>query len=123
MIVGFYFRPGGIDESICGYYPMFPASCPYVTAVGGTSGGLTLDLAEQVACSSDNGQNITTGGGFSAYYLQPSFQRNAVNSYFSQVTPPYSDNFQYSTQYRGYPDVSLIAADYGNESFSCSLFS
>lgn len=91
---------------------MFPASCPYVTAVGGTSGGIDGDLSQQVACSSSTGQNITTGGGFSGYYTLPSFQKNVISSYFSQVTPIQSTVNPYSTQFRGYPDVSLIAADF-----------
>jgi tripeptidyl-peptidase-1 len=91
---------------------MFPASCPYVIAVGGTSGGTDGDLSQQIACSASTGQNITSGGGFSGYYLMPDFQNNAVNQYFSQVTPTQSSVNPYSTQYRAYPDVSLIASDY-----------
>lgn len=33
-VSGYLVREGEIS---CGYFPMFPASCPYVTAIGGTS--------------------------------------------------------------------------------------
>lgn len=91
---------------------MFPASSPYVVAVGGTSGGADGDLSQQVACSARTGRNITSGGGFSEHYLMPEFQKNAVNGYFSLVTPEQSSANPYSTEYRAYPDVSLIASDY-----------
>lgn len=91
---------------------MFPASSPYVTVVGGTSGGTGGDLSQQIACSSSEGQNITTGGGFSNYYLKPEFQVNAISDYFSQISPAQSSYAQYNPKFRGYPDVSLIAADY-----------
>lgn len=113
---------GTFDEANCGYYAMFPASCPYVTAVGGTSGGTDGDLSQQVACSSSTGQNITTGGGFSGYFLMPSFQVEAVDLYLSQVTPEQSTTSPYSTQFRAYPDVSLIAADYRELSSSIAFF-
>lgn len=92
---------------------MFPASCPYVTAVGGTSGGTNGDLSNQISLAANTGQNATSGGGFSTYYHMPDFQATAVNNYFAQVTPPVSDYSQYNPENRGYPDVSLIAADYG----------
>lgn len=97
---------------------MFPASCPYVTAVGGTSGGTNGDLSEQIALAANTGQNATSGGGFSAYYLIPDFQISAVNNYFSQVTPPTSSNNEYSTQFRAYPDVSLIGSDYSKSNLT-----
>ena len=102
---------------------MFPASCPYVLAVGGTSGGTNGDLTEQIALAANTGQNATSGGGFSEYYLMPDFQVNAVNNYFTQVTPPFSSNNPYSTQFRAYPDISLIGSDYGNFNYFLHLFS
>lgn len=46
----------------------FPASCPYVTTVGGTR-----DFApEQVAYDTSNG--YVAGSGFSNYFAQPSYQ-------------------------------------------------
>ena len=50
-------------RSTCAYDPEFPATSPYVTAVGATMGvekGTT-----EVACQKDLGALITSGGGFS----------------------------------------------------------
>lgn len=60
----------------CGYSPSFPASSPYVTAVGGTMG--PESGMPEVSCTSDNGGVITTGGGFSNSYSQPSWQSQQV---------------------------------------------
>lgn len=95
----------------CGYRPSFPASSPYVTAVGGTFG--PEDGTSEVACTSDAGGVITTGGGFSDMYGTPSWQQTQVTNYFNQVkgtnvapAPGYNANG------RGYPDVSALAASY-----------
>ena len=51
-----------------GYFPSFPATSPYVTAVGGTMGPNTG--GDEVVCMSDAVPTgvITSGGGFSTYY-------------------------------------------------------
>merc|ERR1712166_506034 len=56
-------------KSACGYTPSFPASSPYVTAVGATQGIETG--GPELACGSSTGGLISTGGGFSDYYEQP----------------------------------------------------
>merc|ERR1711907_543394 len=60
------------DAANCGYTPSFPASSPYVTAVGATQGGVTG--GSEVVCSSQTGGVITTGGGFSTQYTAPDYQ-------------------------------------------------
>lgn len=101
-----------------GYFPSFPASCPWVTAVGATMGANNivpqLDEGEQ-ACQSQLGGIITTGGGFSTYYKRPSWQNVAVNSYFSKVNAPGSTVRPapgFNPNGRGYPDVSLLGVSY-----------
>ena len=49
----------------CDYFAQFPASCPYVTAVGGTIG--PESDSSEIACISNADSNvlITSGGGFS----------------------------------------------------------
>jgi len=42
-----------------GYFPSFPATSPYVTAVGGTQG--PESGTEEIACQSQEGGVITTG--------------------------------------------------------------
>src|ERR1700739_715488 len=44
-----------------GYWPSFPASCPYVTAVGATQFSATSNKPER-ACQGNQGGVITTGG-------------------------------------------------------------
>ena len=92
-----------------GYFPSFPASSPYVTAVGGTMGPNTGDT--EVACASTGGGVITTGGGFSTYYPTPDWQTEALEGYFARTagTPPASG---YNPNGRGFPDVSLISTRY-----------
>ena len=69
----------------CGYYPMYPSDSPYVTSIGGTNGPQNNNGPE-VACQTEtNGPSITTGGGFSNLYAQPSFQTAVVNEYFQTV--------------------------------------
>jgi tripeptidyl-peptidase I len=113
-VTGFLF-PGQALISNCGYYPMWPASSPYVTAVGGTQDGIALTGKEEVACSIDTGADITSGGGFSFRFPAPSFQRYAIGNYsarFTAAQPPASNGAFYYYTNRGYPDVSSAAADY-----------
>jgi tripeptidyl-peptidase-1 len=92
------------------YYPQFPASSPYVVAVGGTQGPES-DQTE-VTCSSITGGVITSGGGFSDYYKRPSYQNTAVQNYLNSYTSKNSPYPGYNTTGRGYPDVSLLAYNY-----------
>jgi len=96
------------DAAKCGYTPSFPASSPYVTAVGATQGGVTGGT--EIVCSSQTGGVITTGGGFSTKFDAPSWQKNAISTYLSQVSPqPVSG---YSTSGRGYPDIAMAGHNY-----------
>eukprot|EP01041_Mallomonas_annulata_P004174 gene4174-8296_t len=92
----------------CAYDPSFPATSPYVTAVGATM-GLETGSTTEVVCDGKNGGVITSGGGFSNY-TAPAFQVDAINGYFAQVSPqPVSG---YSRTGRGIPDVSLAGKYY-----------
>lgn len=98
----------------CGYNPYFPASSPYVTSVGATLGPESGNA--EVTCQSDQGSAITTGGGFSEYYSQPSWQAEAVTGYFNTVLGTSSSPAEYSsnsfTTKRGYPDISALGNIY-----------
>eukprot|EP01040_Poterioochromonas_malhamensis_P005974 gene5974-6421_t len=98
------------DTAFCGYYPMFPASSPYVTAVGGTSG--PESKLPEIACMS-GAAFITTGGGMSNAYSLPSFQQSQVKDYFNAVA---GTNLApapgYNLSGRGYPDISFLAHAY-----------
>jgi tripeptidyl-peptidase-1 len=79
----------------------FPASCPYITSVGGTE-----SFGPEVAWSDG-------GGGFSKYFSRPWYQREEVDSYLRQVD---NATIKYLAPYtdfggRGVPDVSAHSYD------------
>jgi len=109
--------PSIYGSYLCGYYALFPASCPYVTAVGGTVGPESNN--PEIACTSNVDELIliTSGGGFSSYYDAPDFQKPFIETYFSAVDgtskqPSSSSNMKYNPSGRGYPDVALMAHNY-----------
>lgn len=96
------------DLQYCGYSASFPASSPYVTAVGATQGPETGK--PEVVCSSKTGGVITSGGGFSSVFPRPSYQSAKVSEYFKSVaSAPISG---YNANGRGYPDVSVLGYNY-----------
>jgi tripeptidyl-peptidase-1 len=76
------------------FNPSFPATCPYVTAVGATqlSPGKSV-FDDEDACE----QVIYSGGGFSNYFAIPEYQKDAVSSYLKNNPPPYPSNIWNST--------------------------
>ncbi|KAG8713176.1 hypothetical protein FRC09_019001 [Ceratobasidium sp. 395] len=74
------------------FQPTFPASCPYVTAVGGT-----YKVAPEVGVSFSQ-------GGFSNYFARPSWQSTAVSSFLSSLGTTYSG--LYNATGRAFPDVA-----------------
>ncbi|KAJ5703834.1 hypothetical protein N7493_010972 [Penicillium malachiteum] len=95
--------PGQSCQSNDGSYrvkflPSWPASCPFVTSVGGTVGvnpERAIDLS---------------GGGFSEYFQRPSYQDHMVESYFRKI----GDQWRglYNTGGRGIPDVAAQASSF-----------
>ena len=78
----------------------FPASSPYVTAVGGTTNYLN-DTTREVGIS-------FSGGGFSFIFSQPSYQSQAVQTYLK--TYPQPPQSYYRPANRGYPDISAVGS-------------
>ncbi|KAB5570820.1 Pro-kumamolisin [Coniochaeta sp. 2T2.1] len=80
------------------FTPQFPASCPYITSVGGTQA-----FAPEVAWSASS-------GGFSNYFARAWYQEAAVTDYLtSHLAPDTKANFSaYAGGFRGraFPDVS-----------------
>ncbi|KAI1081156.1 subtilisin-like protein [Whalleya microplaca] len=72
--------------------PIFPAACPYVTAVGGTVG-----VAPERAVE-------FSSGGFSDLFPAPAYQQAAVSAYLAGI----GDTFAglYNPAGRGFPDVA-----------------
>jgi tripeptidyl-peptidase I len=101
------------NQSACkvrNFNPYFPSSCPFVTAVGATQGpeNYGSEIAETSNAHPSGG--ITTGGGFSNFYLQPSYQTSAVATYTATAKMPVG-NYN-ATGMRGYPDVALLGHMY-----------
>ncbi|EPQ59186.1 subtilisin-like protein [Gloeophyllum trabeum ATCC 11539] len=82
-------------RNVTRFIPGFPASCPYVTAVGGTT------YVPEVAV-------FFSGGGFSIYFAQPSYQTAAVASYLAKLAPGTYQGL-YNPYGRAIPDVSAQA--------------
>ncbi|KAJ7574359.1 peptidase S8/S53 domain-containing protein [Mycena floridula] len=74
------------------FQPAFPASCPFVTAVGGTT-----RTNPEVAVS-------FSGGGFSRLFATPSYQSAAVSKFVTGLNGKFAGLFNATG--RAYPDVS-----------------
>ncbi|KAJ8603321.1 hypothetical protein CTAYLR_009025 [Chrysophaeum taylorii] len=98
------------SKADCGYVPSYPATSPYVVAVGATYASSYDDPGVgEVVCESDvDDAIITSGGGFSTYYAQPNFTLAAISDYFDQVAPVSG----YNASGRAYPDLALSGYDY-----------
>jgi len=102
------------DEEAADYsfVASFPASAPYVTAVGGTEGGLVQD---DVSDSTGETAWLYSGGGFSIYFDAPEWQTNAISNYFDadeQQDIVYPDESRFVSTGRAYPDLSAQSVDY-----------
>lgn len=75
------------------FLPVFPASCPFVTAVGSTIG-----------VNPERAINFT-GGGFSAIFARPSYQTTVVPQFLATIPSNFPGTF--TSTGRGYPDVSI----------------
>jgi tripeptidyl-peptidase-1 len=97
------------NQSACGFSPSFPATSPYVLAVGATQGPESNQ--PEIACGSNSGGIVTTGGGFSIYFPRPSWQALQVADYLKSAPqlPPLN---LFSSNGRGYPDVAALGFNY-----------
>ncbi|THU82569.1 subtilisin-like protein [Dendrothele bispora CBS 962.96] len=101
---------GTPDANGVKFNPQFPATCPFVTAVGATqiNPGSTVSDPE-VACMT----RIFSGGGFSNIYSLPDYQSEAVSSYLTNNPPPFTaQRFNNSGNSRAIPDISANGANY-----------
>jgi len=99
---------GDGNECTDEYYPSFPASSPYVVAIGGTTGGT---IQSDVAESTGETAWTSSGGGFSWFFERQSWQDEAVNQYFSTVSRLPAET-RYNSLGRGYPDLSAQSVSY-----------
>ncbi|KAN0097087.1 Peptidase S8/S53 domain containing protein [Tylopilus felleus] len=77
------------------FIPEFPATCPYVTSVGGT-----YYIPETAV--------FFSGGGFSNYFPRPDYQDTAVTKYLQTLAPGTYEGL-YNPNGRGIPDVAAQA--------------
>ncbi|KAK3939629.1 peptidase S8/S53 domain-containing protein [Diplogelasinospora grovesii] len=89
------------DNKTVEFNAIFPATCPYVTSVGGT-----VDVTPEIAW-------VGSSGGFSKYFPRPLYQAAAVAEYMKTVSP---ETYEYYGQYtnwqgRGFPDVAAHSVD------------
>ncbi|KAH9059177.1 subtilisin-like protein [Lactarius vividus] len=77
------------------FTPNFPATCPYLTSVGGTTSN-----SPEVAAS-------LSGGGFSNYFERPPYQANVVPPFLQTLGDKYQG--YYHPGGRGVPDISAQA--------------
>ncbi|KAH8980738.1 subtilisin-like protein [Lactarius hatsudake] len=77
------------------FVPEFPASCPYLTTVGGTT-----DYDPEVAAP-------LSGGGFSDHFPRPAYQDVAVPAFLERLGTQYAG--LYSPEGRGIPDIAAQA--------------
>ncbi|KAH9061986.1 subtilisin-like protein [Lactarius vividus] len=77
------------------FVPEFPASCPYLTAVGGTT-----NYDPEVAAP-------LSGGGFSDYFPRPVYQDVAVSAFLKRQSTMYAG--LYNPEGRGIPDIAAQA--------------
>lgn len=78
--------------------PIFPATCPYVTSVGGAQ-----FINPEVA-------GIASSGGFSDIFPRPEWQEKEVKAYLGILGTRLSD--MYNSSGRGFPDISAQMMNY-----------
>jgi len=99
------------DQGVCGrsgcglltharFHPDFPASSPYITAVGGTN-FLGSGIGDEEAWAS-------SGGGFSDTFAIPDYQKEAVAGYKASTDADLPPQSLWNNTGRGYPDVSAL---------------
>jgi len=99
---------GDSDDCTSEYYPSFPASSPYVVAVGGTTGG---NIQSDLDKSTGETAWVDSGGGFSWFFSRQSWQNDAVNEYFNTVSKLPTET-RYNSLGRGYPDISAQSVSF-----------
>jgi tripeptidyl-peptidase-1 len=119
-------RPFTAGAAACQYTAQFPASSPYVVAVGATMGPETS--RPEVACQGNAGGSVTSGGGFSNVYPMLPFQSLPASMHFAYASSGtgfrlpvngFGSKFPPDTMApptvgvgRGYPDVSMLGFNY-----------
>eukprot|EP01094_Clydonella_sp_ATCC50884_P028367 TRINITY_DN8492_c0_g1_i1.p1 TRINITY_DN8492_c0_g1~~TRINITY_DN8492_c0_g1_i1.p1 ORF type:complete len:516 (-),score=102.13 TRINITY_DN8492_c0_g1_i1:65-1612(-) len=108
------------------FVPGFPASSPFVTAVGGTQFStasyaacgmsvlgvpVSCEAVGEITSSIATGSRITSGGGFSDVFAMPSYQSEQVKAYLSTEGSSIPSQY-FNASGRAYPDVAACARNF-----------
>jgi tripeptidyl-peptidase-1 len=92
----------------------FPASCPWVTSVGGTTNLAAETAATQTTLDTFTKSFYTaSGGGFSNLFPRPKYQAGAVSSYINDHVPrSYYNISGFNASGRGVPDLAAFSTNF-----------
>ena len=112
------------------FSPAFPATSPWVTAVGATQFstqtrkicdadigdniGIRCEEVGEIGSSILTGSRITSGGGFSNVFYAPPYQTSsgAIQSYIANYTTTTIPSGYFNATGRAYPDVSACGRNF-----------
>ncbi|EME38878.1 hypothetical protein DOTSEDRAFT_139747, partial [Dothistroma septosporum NZE10] len=96
------------------FEPNFPASCPWVLAVGGTTNLADEEAATKQTIPATSRLGFTaSGGGFSNYFSVPSWQANHTSNYIKDYVPDdYRTKSGFNSYGAGIPDVSAFSTQF-----------
>jgi tripeptidyl-peptidase-1 len=114
-----------------GYFAsVFPASCPWVTSVGGTqflavvsngsssatsgSGGVASSSSFPGETALDDNNTVSSGGGFSRLFPAPWYQGDLTREYLASApgAAELARQGYFNPSGRGYPDISAMARSF-----------
>ncbi|KAI0810011.1 peptidase S8/S53 domain-containing protein [Xylaria sp. FL0064] len=91
------------------FNPLFPASCSWITSVGGSALSANGSIGDREVVA----YQFPPGGGFSNLFTLPDYQAGAIASYYAEHDPGYnSSRYNNSQAVRGFPDVSVASQDF-----------
>ncbi|KAI1314045.1 peptidase S8/S53 domain-containing protein [Xylaria venustula] len=91
------------------FNPLFPASCPWITSVGGSALPANGSVSDREVVA----YQFPPGGGFSNVFPLPEYQSAAIASYYAEHDPGYnSSRYNDSQAARGFPDVAVAAQNF-----------
>lgn len=96
------------------FSPLFPATCPFVVAVGATQINPNSTVYEPESACEQQGERAYSGGGFSNIFSMPLYQNAAVLGYLEHHPPPYT-----AEQYNNNGRVKNFALQYKPSLIPC----
>ncbi|KAI0870438.1 peptidase S8/S53 domain-containing protein [Hypoxylon argillaceum] len=101
--------PTPVGASYGRFNPLFPASCPWITSVGGSALPANGSVGDRQVVAYE----FSPGGGFSNLFPLPDYQAATIASYYAAHDPGYnSSRYNSSQAVRGFPDVAVASQDF-----------